>query len=107
MYEFKQIYHIICVLTTIGLVSWVCYEYSLDEDATQIHINQFHKTADDIYPSTTICIDKPFIEKKLKEIHPALTTEMYIGFLGGNGWPKNDVLIEGLIDIDYENVTYL
>ena len=49
MYELKQIYNITCVLTTIGLVSWVSYEYSLDEDATQIHINQFHKTTDDIY----------------------------------------------------------
>ena len=85
MYDLKQIYHVTCVLTTIGLVSWVSYEYSLDEDATQIHINQFHKTADDIYPSPSICIEYPFIERKLKEIHPILTKGIYKGFLGGNG----------------------
>ena len=106
MYDLKQIYHITCVLTTIGLVSWVCYEYSLDEDATQIHINQFHKTADDIYPSITICIDNPFSERKLKEIHPILTKRIYQGFLRGTRWPENDVFKEGLINIDYENVTY-
>ena len=106
MYDFKQIYHISCVLTTIGLVSWVSYEYSLNEDETQIHINQFHKTAEDIYPSITICIDDPFIERKLKEIHPVLTKGMYKAFLGGKGWSPNDVDNEGMINIDYDNVTY-
>ena len=88
MYDLKTIYHIICVLTTIGLVCWVSYEYSLNEDETQIHINRFHKTADDIYPSPTICIDDPFIERKFKEIHPILTRGIYKGFLGGTGWPE-------------------
>ena len=106
MYDFKQIYHITCVLATIALVAWVSYEYSLNEDVTQIHINQFHKTAEDIYPSTTICIDEPVIDRKLKEIHPLLTKGAYMGFLRGAGWPENDVFKEGMINIDYENVTY-
>ena len=106
MYDFKQIYHIICLLATIALVAWASYEYSLNEDETQIHINQFHKTAEDIYPSITICIDDPFIERKLKEIHPVLTNGTYKAFLGGKGWSPNDVDNEGMINIDYDNVTY-
>ena len=106
MYDFKQIYHITCVLATIALVAWASYEYSLNEDETQIHINQFHKTAEDIYPSITICIDDPLLERKLKEIHPVLTNGTYKAFLGGKGWSPNDVDNEGMINIDYDNVTY-
>ena len=106
MYDFKQIYHIICLLVTIALVTWASYEYSLNEDETQIHINQFHQTAEDIYPSITICIDDPFIERKLKEIHPVLTKGIYKGFLDGKGWSPNDVDNEGMMNIDYDNVTY-
>ena len=54
MYELQELYHIICVLATIGLVCWVSYEYSLNEDETQIHVKEFNETTDDIYPSTTI-----------------------------------------------------
>ena len=54
MYDLQELYHIICVLITIGLVCWVSYEYSLNEDETLIHVKEFHRTTDDIYPSTTI-----------------------------------------------------
>ena len=102
MYDLKTIYHIICVLTTIGLVCWVSYEYSLNEDETQIHIKEFHKTSDDIYPSITVCINMPFIKEKLKEIHPNLTIGGYSNFLEGKGNNWN----EAMAGIDYENVTW-
>ena len=110
-----QIYHITCVLTTLGLVSWCYFEYSLNEDATQIHNREFHKTPDDIYPSTTICLNSPFKEEKLKEFDPDLTTQKFRQFLMGYPpWEYNEetqtldygVWNKSWIDIDYDYVTY-
>ena len=107
MYDLRQIYHITCVLATLGLVCWVSYEYSLNEDETQIHIKQFHKTPDDIYPSTTICIDDPFVDKRLQEFHPRLTAGIYREFLSGSTKVAGNVdWNESGIEIDYDYVTY-
>ena len=106
MYELHQIYHVACVLTTLGLVSWCYYEYSLNEDATQIHNREFHKTADDIYPSTTICLNSPFKEEKLKEFDPDLNSTKFHLFLMGNPPWWGSVWNKSWIDIDYDYVTY-
>ena len=115
MYDLQELYHIICVLVTISLVCWVSYEYSLNDDETQVHVKEFHKTADDIYPSTTICLtnNMPFIEEKLNEFDPLLTIANYRRFLSGINsilsYDKEPVNIgwnESWIDIDYDYVTY-
>ena len=115
MYDLQELYHIICVLVTISLVCWVSYEYSLNDDETQVHVKEFHKTSDDIYPSTTICLtnNMPFIEEKLNEFDPLLTIANYRRFLSGIdsilSYDKESVNIgwnESWIDIDYDYVTY-
>ena len=106
MYELHQIYHVICVLTTLGLVSWCYYDYSLNEDATQIHNRVFHKTSDDIYPSATICLMRPFKEEKLKEFDSDLTARKFQFFLMGIPPVWGSVWNKSWIDIDYDYVTY-
>ena len=115
MYRLHQMYHMTCVLATLGLVSWCYYEYSLNEDTTQIHNREFHKTPDDIYPSTTICLNSPFKEEKLQEFDPDLTTQKFAQFL--MGFPPSEyneetrtleygVWNKSWIDIDYDYVSY-
>ena len=106
MLKLHQIYHVTCVLTTIGLVSWCYYEYSLNEDATQIHNRKFHKTAEDIYPSTTICLMSPFKEEKLKEFDPDLTSGKFNLFLMGLPPTWGSVWNKSWVNIDYDYVTY-
>ena len=66
----KDVFHIICVLTTIGLVIWCIHEYRLDHDFTETKFKKFHETDEDMYPSFTICNSDP-VDKKvsLQSLH--------------------------------------
>ena len=57
---FAKLYHSLCLLAAIGLVSWCISEYRLDNDVTQIMLRRFHETVDDIHPSITLCDKNPF-----------------------------------------------
>ena len=57
-------FHILCVITTIGLVAWCIHEYTLDHDYSETRFGNFHQTLDDIYPSLTICDEDPFLPAK-------------------------------------------
>ena len=59
-----QAYRTLCLLATIVLVSWCIYEYSMDRDVTEIKLQQYHETSDDIYPSITICSTVVFLKEK-------------------------------------------
>ena len=66
--DFAQIYHILCVLTTVGILVWCLYMYDLDEDTSQVDFKRYHETEDDLYPSLTLCLKDPFDDSKLKQI---------------------------------------
>ena len=59
-----KLYRSLCVLAAIILVSWCIYEYTLDRDVTEIKLQKFHESVDDIYPSITICNKSPFYKLK-------------------------------------------
>lgn len=64
---FLNLFHIVCVLTTIGFVGWCINEYSMDHDYTETTFASFQATPEDIYPSITICDMDPFVEDKYEE----------------------------------------
>ena len=62
---FLNIFHVLCVITTIGFVGWCINEYSLDHDYSETTFATFHETLDDMYPSITVCVGKPVIGEKI------------------------------------------
>ena len=59
---FKTVYYILCVLAAAILTFWCTYEYHLDHDVTEIILQKFHNTPNDILPSITLCDTNPFPE---------------------------------------------
>ena len=77
MQFFVQTYRAVCILCAIGLGCWCVYQYKLDKDVTEVTFRRFHTTKDDIYPSVTFCLTKPFVSSKLKKIDESLTIKKY------------------------------
>ena len=58
--SFGTIYHIACLCVALSLIMWCIYEYSLDNDVTEIQTRNYHDSPDDIYPSLTVCYKNPY-----------------------------------------------
>lgn len=97
--HFNQIFDVVCILTTIGLVSWCLYAYNLNEDTSMVDFKMYHTSEVDLYPSLTLCLSDPFDNDKLKEIGEGINSSSYADFLNGRHWD------ERMIDIDYDNVS--
>ena len=93
-YSFKSL----CIGLTLALVTWCCYIYSLDQDATVVSFHQFYSTKNDIYPAISYCITTPYEQQKLEKYGFNFTAYNYSDFLSGHIW--NDEFLR----IDYESV---
>ena len=128
-----RFFHAICLFTTIAFVAWCINEYSLDNDYTQSKFATFHETAEDIYPSITICIQDPYIKSKYNSYFRSLpiigeaadgslseskilhSYKMFISGDKSSSLEANDLLlllntshetwIQGLQNIDYDEIT--
>ena len=128
-----RFFHAICLFTTIAFVGWCINEYTLDNDYTQTKFATFHQTAEDIYPSITICIQDPYIKNKYDSHFRSLPIigeaadgslsesrilHSYKLFLSGdrsssvedNDWlhlfnTTHEKWIQGLQSIDYDKIT--
>ena len=131
----SKLFHCLCMVATIVMVSWCSIEYFLDHDFVEIKFRKFHETPDDVYPSITICDKSPFDSTPAKEryrsyikkvpmnisgekhIHtPSLPINVYQKFLHGDQntlinsrrlHPNHteEELLLGLQEIDYDEVT--
>lgn len=52
-----------CLLATIGLSIYSIYRYIKNEDTISIKLTTFFSTKDAIYPSLSLCILPPFLER--------------------------------------------
>ena len=93
-YSFKGF----CVGSTLALITWCCYLFSLDEDATVVSFHQYYLTKNDIYPAISYCITTPYEQQKLDMYARNVTAETYSDFLSGHIWSDD------LLKIDYESV---
>lgn len=125
-----KVYRALCLLTAIILVSWCIYEYTLDRDVTEIKLQKFHESLDDIYPTITICNKSPFYRTKyLNHIKNLSITSLqdpnsieepgiikaFNNFINGDGEAlqnnglllKNsyDDLMRSLLELDYDEMT--
>ena len=125
-----KLYRGLCLLTAIILVSWCIYEYSLDRDVTEIKLQKFHESEDDLYPSITICNKSPFYRIKYlnhikntsiislqdpNSIEEPGIIKAFNNFINGDGQAlrnnglllKNSYtkLMRSLLELDYDKMT--
>ena len=72
---------LLCILVTIGLCSYWCYRYWLDEDTSVVNYTKFYESSENVFPTMSLCIDEPFNATRLAEYGSNQT--MYSAFLAG------------------------
>ena len=95
-----RLFKLLCILTTIGLIIWCCYEYNKDEDVCEVLFKRFHKDHDSVYPELTFGLSNRFNETALKAYDTSFNQQNYQYFLsGGRYWD------EKMLDIDFNKVS--
>ena len=94
---FTYFFYILCVVVTLSLTIYWCYEFSLNEDLSVIRYKKFFQTNKDIYPTFSLCFNNPFLENHLEEYGINKTT--YSAFLAG------EIFSSELMNINYSYVT--
>ena len=88
----------ICTLATICFICYCLYQYSLNEDVSQVTFKEFHQTEKDIYPSLTLCFGQFFFYDENK--YGSNFTDEYSSYLTGDYWDDQ------MLQVDYDEVTF-
>ena len=93
---------LLCILTTIALVIWCCYEFSKNEDVCEILFKNFQEDKDSRLPELTFGLPNRFNETALRRHNHNFNENDYRHFVaGGDYWD------EQMLDIDFKDVTML
>ena len=96
---FKQTIRGLCCVITICFTIFCIYQYELDEDVARVEFVEFNSNEKHIYPTVTLCMPKPLLEKKLVTYGEGINVSSYTDFLGGDLWD------ERMASIDYDDVS--
>lgn len=97
---FKVIFILLCFVMTIFMVTKCFLNYIRNEDVCLVSFKRFNDNADQIYPTTTLCISNPIQKEKLEIISKGLyNTSSYTKQLQGH------YMGEIISDIGYDEVT--
>ena len=58
-------YVLLCGSITVSLVSYWLYQYTLNEDLSELSYKQIHGTNDDVFLTVPLCLGNPFFEEEL------------------------------------------
>ena len=92
-------FRLVCSFATIIFVCYCLYEFSLNEDISQVSFQEFHANEDSIYPSLTVCLTPGFVDDAIAMYGDGISSSTYINFLDGQHWDDR------MLHIDYDNVT--
>ena len=96
----NNVFTLLCILTTLALVIWCCYEYSKDEDVCEVVFKEFYEDEDSVYPELTFGFPNIFNESALRKYDQTFNVNNYKNLLfGGNYWD------EKMMDVDYKEVS--
>ena len=87
----------LCCSITISLVSYCIYQYTLNEDLSEVSYKEFRGTKDDVFPTVSLCLGNPFLKEKLAEYGTDETS--YLAFLRGSSFNQD------LLSINFSHVT--
>ena len=96
----KLAFKAICLSVTAGMIVYWIVKYIKNEDVSVVEHRLIKNMETVLQPEFTICVVNPFIEEKLGDINPDITTQKYLQYLSGE--IPGDATYKG---IDYENVT--
>ena len=92
-----------CILMTLSLVIWCCYEFSKDEDVCEVLFKAFHQDEDSIYPDLIFGLPNRFDGTALRTYNESFNENNYRDFLlGGDGRGNWD---DKMLDIDFDKVS--
>ena len=92
-------FKLLCVLGTLTLVIWCCYEFYKNEDVCEVLFKVFHEDEDSIYPELYFGTLSRFNETALRAYHENFNGQNYKLFLsGGSYWD------EKMVDVDFKKV---
>ena len=75
----KVIFILLCFVITILMVTKCFLNYMRNEDVCLVSFKRFNDSADQVYPTTTLCISNPIQKEKLEMISKAIyNTPSYI-----------------------------
>ena len=94
-----NVFKMLCILTTLILVVWCCYEFYKNEDVCEVIFKKFQEDEDAIYPELTFMIPDQYNETILKAYDQGFTSQKYQAFLRGDIWDKK------LLAVNFDDVT--
>ena len=97
-FNFQNIFHLICILATVGITSWCCYKYGQNKDSSVIDLIPFNKDQESPYPSISLCLFDPCLDEKLALTN--LTCNDYYNMHLNDG-----KIYETLLQLDYDDFT--
>ena len=100
---FRVLWSITCIVATIATVTWQISNYLNGRDATVVEYRKFHDEDIDVYPSIGMCFSLAIDEKKLSQY--GINGIMYSEFLSGSSKTNENVTLEKLLEIDYDDVS--
>ena len=95
--NFILVFHICCWTSTVAMICFWIYKYSLNKDLVVIDYKHYHETQQDFPPVLSLCFKNNFDRKALKNIGTNET--LYLRFLNGEYFDSN------LLNFDFKNLT--
>ena len=90
-----------CLGTTIFMVAYWFYIFGIkDESLCLVDYKKVEETEENELPVVSFCFRSPFLDEKLREINPNISSDLYERYLRGG------VFDERLSKIMYDNVTF-
>ena len=90
----------VCLVVTVGLGVDCMWKYFANECVSHIAYKKFNQDhLENIYPSITLCIQKPLLDHQLRKYGDDVNSTSYFAFLAGDAWNSR------MASIDYDEVT--
>ena len=96
---FVCLFTTICYVSVVFMIVYWLYKFEIEDRDVGVVDYESLQTAPIELPLLSMCIQNPFIEKKLQDIDPSINSSSYLKYLKGELY---DTKYE---QIDYENVT--
>ena len=95
---FSSVFRICCIVATISTTIWCLWEFTKNEEFSEITIEKFDEAEINVYPDVTLCMKNQLSEVKLRKYGDGINASLYASFLEGAYW--ND----SLLNVSFERV---
>ena len=94
------IFHLLCLSAALSMTIYCAYEFSKNDDLSEVLHKRFNEDEEGIYPQITMCFANPYLNDKLVQYGEGINSTSYGQFLiGYSDWDDR------MGQIQYENVT--